>query len=75
MPEYQHKSIGKIIEIFGRHKDTMPDIAGSTMLWKALAPSVPYLLQAFDSEPGLFKWVRMVVLEIAEAMREEVEEE
>ncbi len=69
---YKHKSILKLHELYEEHKREMGKGFGMmSLLWKAIAPSIPELLQMLDEDEELLSKIKVFLGEIIEAMKED----
>ena len=76
MPEYQHRSVIKLSELYEKHKDEIGKGAGMMgLLWKALGPSVPELLVALDSDEKLLGKIKAFLQTVLETFEEDTNNE
>jgi len=69
---YKHKSILKLYELYEEHKGEMGKGFGMmSLLWKAIAPSIPELLQMVDDDEDLLGKIKVFLGEIMGAMEED----
>jgi len=69
---YEHKIIEKADELFKQHKKELGKGGGMlSLVWKALAPSIPQMLEEFDKDEELLEKAKAFIKKIAEIAEEE----
>ena len=72
LPQYNHKSILKVYELYQEHKDKMgKGIGMMSILWKSIAPSIPEMLHMIDEDEELLGKIKRFFTNLVEAMQED----
>lgn len=75
MPEYQHKSVQRLAELYEGYKDEIGKGAGFMgLMWKALSPSIPEILIALDQDEELLQKIYRFLDTIVTALKEDIGE-
>ena len=75
MTDYQHKAVTQLAELYDKHKDELgKGIGMMALLWKAVSPQIPEILQGLDENPERLMQIKGFLEEIVEALREDVKE-
>ncbi len=72
LPQYKHKGIQKVYELYQEHKKEMgKGVNMMSLMWRALAPNIPDYLHMIDEDEELLGKIKALVGSIMEAMRED----
>lgn len=71
-PQYKHKGIQKVYELYQEHKKEMgKGVNMMSLMWRALAPNIPEYLHMIDEDEELLGKIKTLLGSVMEAMKED----
>lgn len=72
MPEFKHKSITKLHELYLEHKGSMgKGLSSMSLMWRAISPSIPSILSSLDENEEMLEKTKDFLEMILKAFRED----